>query len=99
MHEKDYKVFPVERKLNRGFLLLALPLPALREKVKDCGTTNGHRGQMARTLMKDAREDLVRISGLKSQSFSQVCLARVQPASHHRWQCKVIFYLVMDFDQ
>jgi hypothetical protein len=45
--------------------------------------------------MKDARGGLVRLSGLKSQSFSQVRLARVQPASHHRWQCKVIFYLVM----
>ncbi|MEM5346151.1 hypothetical protein V4C56_41825 [Paraburkholderia azotifigens] len=44
MHEKDYKGFPVERKLNRGILLLALPLPALREKVKDCGTTNGQPG-------------------------------------------------------
>lgn len=45
--------------------------------------------------MKDAREGLVRISGLNSQYFVQVCPARVQPASHHRWQCKVIFYPVM----
>ncbi len=45
--------------------------------------------------MKDAREDLVRISGLSSLYFVQVRPARVQPASHHRWQCKVIFYPVM----
>lgn len=50
---------------------------------------------MVRTLMKDAREDLVRTSRLKSQLFVQVRLARVQPASHHHWQCKVIFYRVM----
>jgi hypothetical protein len=56
-------------------------------------TTTGHIGPMVRTLMKDAREVLVRISGLSPQHFVQVRLARVQPASHHRWQCKVIVYL------
>ncbi|QRR07572.1 hypothetical protein FPJ27_14860 [Burkholderia sp. MS455] len=65
------------------------------EKVKDCCTTTGHIGPMVRTLMKDAREDLVRCSGVKSPVLSQVRPTRVQPASHHRWQCKVIFYLVM----
>lgn len=50
---------------------------------------------MVRTLMKDAREDLVRCSGVKSPVLSQVRPTRVQPASHHRWQCKVIFYLIM----
>lgn len=37
-----------------------LRVPDRRKKVKDCGTTNGHIELMARTLMKDAREDLVR---------------------------------------
>ena len=30
------------------------------KKVKDCGTTTGHVGLLARTLMKDAREGLIR---------------------------------------
>jgi hypothetical protein len=33
---------------------------ASREKVKDCGTTTGHVGHVARTLMKDARRGLNR---------------------------------------
>jgi tRNA1(Val) A37 N6-methylase TrmN6 len=37
-----------------------IALPERSEKVKDCGTTNGHVGLIARTLMKDAREGLVR---------------------------------------
>ncbi|MFP4897375.1 hypothetical protein, partial [Paraburkholderia sp. EG304] len=86
-----YKGFPVGRKYNVDFWCFLLRcLAGASEKVKDCGTTTGHVGLIARTLMKDAREGLVRISGLNSQNFSQVRLARVQPASHHRWQCKVI---------
>jgi len=30
------------------------------KKVKDCGTTTGHVGLLARTLMKDARGGLIR---------------------------------------
>jgi hypothetical protein len=40
--------------------LIAIALPGLCKKVKDCETTNGHVGRMARTLMKDARRDLNR---------------------------------------
>ena len=35
-------------------------LLALCEKVEDCETTSGHVGQIARTLMKDARRGLNR---------------------------------------
>ena len=42
--------------------------------------------------MKDARESLIRKSGLKSPWNTQVHLALVQPTSHQRWQCKVTFY-------
>jgi hypothetical protein len=35
-------------------------LLALCEKVKDCETTTGHVGHLARTLMKDARRGLNR---------------------------------------
>jgi hypothetical protein len=44
-------------------LVLPVALPAMFEKVKDCDTTNGHVGPIARTLMKDAREDLIHLSG------------------------------------
>ena len=86
---------PRWRQAQRCFDIVLRCFAGAGEKVKDCGTTNGHIGPMVRTLMKDAREDLVRISGLNSQHFVQVCPTRVQPASHHRWQCKVIFYPVM----
>jgi hypothetical protein len=36
------------------------------EKVKDCDTTNGHVGPIARTLMKDARGDLIHLSGMNT---------------------------------
>ncbi|TGQ22503.1 hypothetical protein EN859_037025, partial [Mesorhizobium sp. M00.F.Ca.ET.216.01.1.1] len=45
------------------FLVLLVALPVWCEKVKDCDTTNGHVGLIARTLMKDAREDLIHVSG------------------------------------
>jgi hypothetical protein len=48
-------------------LVLPVALPAMYEKVKDCDTKNGHVGQIARTLMKDAREDLIRVSGINTQ--------------------------------
>jgi hypothetical protein len=51
---------------------------------------------MVRTLMKDPREGLIRVSGFSSHNFNQVRSARVQPASHHRWQCKVIFILKLE---
>jgi len=41
----------------------------VREKVKDCCTTTGHIGPLARTLMKDARKDLIRWAGQKSPFF------------------------------
>ena len=55
----DYKGFPIEHKPN-SFCLTPLHMPDRRKKVKDCGTTNGHLELIARTLMKDAREGLVR---------------------------------------
>jgi hypothetical protein len=42
------------------FLLHIDSLPCRCEKVKDCGTTTGHVGLGARTLMKDARVGLIR---------------------------------------
>ena len=42
------------------FLLHIDSLPCRCEKVKDCGTTTGHVGLDARTLMKDARGGLIR---------------------------------------
>ncbi|KUG43269.1 hypothetical protein ALP82_05092, partial [Pseudomonas savastanoi pv. fraxini] len=54
-----YKGFPIEHKPN-SFCLTPLHMPDRRKKVKDCGTTNGHLELIARTLMKDAREGLVR---------------------------------------
>ena len=42
------------------FSLTQIALPQLCEKVKDCETTNGHVGLIARTLMKDARRGLAR---------------------------------------
>lgn len=52
---------------------------------------------IARTLMKDAHGDLIRQSGMQSHAISQIYPVRVQPASHHRWQCKVIVSpLIMD---
>ena len=44
-------------------LMLPIALHAMFEKVKDCDTTNGHVGLIARTLMKDARGDLIHLSG------------------------------------
>ena len=40
--------------------LIPIALLQLCKKVKDCETTNGHVGLIARTLMKDARRDLNR---------------------------------------
>ncbi|SPF12837.1 hypothetical protein PSCFBP6110_00318 [Pseudomonas syringae pv. cerasicola] len=54
-----YKGFPIEHKPN-SCCLTQLHMPDRRKKVKDCGTTNGHLELIARTLMKDAREGLVR---------------------------------------
>jgi hypothetical protein len=91
-HEKDYKGFPVERNLDRGFLLLALPLPALREKVKDCGTTNGHRGPIG------PDPDERRARGPRSNIGIEfpVLFAGMPRAGPTRFTgCKVIFYLVM----
>ncbi|PRX24037.1 hypothetical protein B0G75_12480 [Paraburkholderia sp. BL18I3N2] len=47
-------------------------------------------GMIARTLMKDAHGDLIRHSGMQSHAISQIYPVLAQPASHHRWQCKVI---------
>ncbi|AMM18509.1 hypothetical protein AX768_30125 (plasmid) [Burkholderia sp. PAMC 28687] len=58
--QKNYKGFPVEQKLNRSSECIHVALPfGVREKVKDCCTTTGHIGLVARTLMKDARKDLI----------------------------------------
>lgn len=46
--------------------------------------------------MKDARESLIQVPGINSHNFNQVRSARVQPAPHHRWQCKVIFILKLE---
>ena len=40
--------------------LIYIALPQLCKKVKDCETTNGHIGLIARTLMKDAHRGLHR---------------------------------------
>ena len=40
--------------------MIQISLLQLCKKVKDCETTNGHIGRIARTLMKDARRDLNR---------------------------------------
>ena len=40
--------------------LIHIALPQLCKKVKDCETTNGHVGRIARTLIKDARRGLNR---------------------------------------
>ena len=40
--------------------LIHIALLRLCKKVKDCETTNGHVGRIARTLMKDARRGLNR---------------------------------------
>ena len=52
---KFYRFIP-----NPIFLLFIDSLPCRCEKVKDCGTTTGHVGLDARTLMKDARGGLIR---------------------------------------
>jgi hypothetical protein len=62
----DYKGFP---KLSKWFSIfsssqfpdqVSLPLRGLMKKMADCGTTTGHVGHPARTLMKDARRGLNR---------------------------------------
>ena len=63
--QKNYKGFPFEHKLNRSSHVdtcSAMPCQWC-EKVKDCCTTTGHVGPLARTLMKDARKDLIRWPG------------------------------------
>jgi hypothetical protein len=61
-----YKGFP---KLSKWFSIfsssqfpdqVSLPLRGLMKKMADCGTTTGHVGHPARTLMKDARRGLNR---------------------------------------
>jgi len=63
----NYKGFPISRKcfevlsfhvLLSGWFIVCLPV--LVEKMVDCETTTGHVGQIARTLMKDARRGLNR---------------------------------------
>ena len=61
----NYKGFPIERKSSTVFLSQYAALPTSCEKVKDCVTTTGHFEPMARTLMKDARKDLIRFPGFK----------------------------------
>jgi hypothetical protein len=62
--QKNYKGFPVEHKLNRSSACIHVAMPfGVREKVKDCCTTTGHIGPLARTLMKDARKDLILWTG------------------------------------
>jgi hypothetical protein len=54
-------------------------LPWAREKVKDCDTTNGHVGLMARTLMKDARGDLIHPSGSNPRGTHRYAPRRSNP--------------------
>ena len=63
----NYKGFPNNSSAELVFLvhrffpdLIRIALLASCEKVEDCETTTGHVGQIARTLMKDARRDLNR---------------------------------------
>ncbi|MGF6880312.1 hypothetical protein [Paraburkholderia sp. MM5477-R1] len=51
---------PLSASTNVVFCCRNVALPTSCEKVKDCGTTTGHVGLTARTLMKDARKGLVR---------------------------------------
>ncbi len=63
----NYKGFPNNSSAELVFLvhrffpdLIRIALLASCEKVEDCETTTGHVGQIARTLMKDARRGLNR---------------------------------------
>ena len=68
--------------------LMSVTLRRFNEKMADCETTTGHVGPMARTLMKDARRGLNRLSGIiSSPGANQALPARVQPASHQHVQC------------
>lgn len=93
----NYKGFPVERKRPTWFLLLLAALPTSCEKVKDCGTTTGHVGPIARTLMKDAREDLI----LYPETEVPVVTSGKPHAGPTRFTSptavqRVIFYSIMD---
>ncbi|AME27131.1 hypothetical protein AXG89_28000 (plasmid) [Burkholderia sp. PAMC 26561] len=61
--QKNYKGIPVEHKLNRSSACIHVAKPFGLHEVKDCCTTSGHIGLLARTLMKDARKDLILWTG------------------------------------
>ena len=55
---------------------------SVKIKGRDCGTINGHEESLSiRTLMKDAREILVRLTDTYILYNSQICLTESNPLS------------------
>lgn len=78
-----------DRKLlyYKGFPGMSTPVfsvsvcSSVKIKGRDCGTINGHEESLSRTLMKDAREILVRLTDTYILYNSQICLTGSNPLS------------------
>lgn len=81
-------VWETEILYYKGFPGMSTPVfsvsvcSSVKIKGRDCGTINGHEESLSiRTLMKDAREILVRLTDTYILYNSQICLTGFNPLS------------------